>query len=70
MSDWRDDVLSVGTKPGPYEIVAPIGAGGTAEVYRARLGLPQRSRVPPRNRERVRAFAEVTRVMTRAARSR
>lgn len=39
--------LTPGTKIGPYEIVAPLGAGGTDEVRRARDPRPGRGAAIP-----------------------
>jgi Tol biopolymer transport system component len=60
--------LSPGTRLGPYEIVAPLGAGGMGEVYRAkdpRLGRDVAVKILPvsfsRDPERLRRFEQEAR---------
>jgi Tol biopolymer transport system component len=60
--------LASGTKLGPYEIIAPIGAGGMGEIYRARdtrLGREVALKVLPesfsRDADRLRRFEQEAR---------
>jgi eukaryotic-like serine/threonine-protein kinase len=62
--------LSPGSKLGPYEIVAPLGAGGMGEVYRARdprLGREVAIKVLPgsfcRDADRLRRFEQEARAV-------
>jgi serine/threonine protein kinase len=63
--------LSAGTKLGPYEIVAPLGAGGMGEVYRARdtrLGREVAIKVLPsalaKDADRLQRFEQEARVLS------
>ena len=40
-------MLASGTRLGPYEILAPIGAGGMGEVYKAKDARLDRTVAPP-----------------------
>src|SRR5579859_7838691 len=60
--------LAIGTRLGPYEIVASLGAGGMGEVYRARdprLGREVAIKVLPtyfcRDQDRLRRFEQEAR---------
>src|SRR6202051_3939706 len=62
--------LTPGTKLGPYEILAPIGAGGMGEVYRAkdtRLGRDVALKILPesfaREPDRLRRFEQEARAV-------
>src|SRR5216110_2773971 len=62
--------LSAGSRLGPYQIVAPLGAGGMGEVYRARdprLGREVAIKVLPRefteDAERLTRFEREARIL-------
>jgi Tol biopolymer transport system component len=62
--------IAPGTKPGPYEVLGPLGAGGMGEVYRARdtrLGRAVAIKVLPesltKDRDRLRRFEQEARAV-------
>src|SRR2546427_8779983 len=62
--------IATGTHLGPYEILAPLGAGGMGEVYRARdtrLGREVAVKILPevfaRDAERMRRFEQEARAV-------
>ena len=57
----KDQAIRVGSSLGPYEIVAPIGAGGMGQVFRARdtrLGRTVAIKILPPHRSGVADFSE------------
>ena len=68
---WEAVTLSAGTRLGPYEIIAGIGAGGMGEVYRARdsrLGREVAIKVLPesfsRDADRLQRFEHEARIVS------
>ena len=72
-------MITAGTRLGPYEILAPLGAGGMGEVYRARderlerivavKVLPQHLSASPEIRQRFEREAKISSSPIRHARS-
>ncbi len=64
-------MLEPGTRLGPYEVLAPLGAGGMGEVYRARdtrLGREVAIKVLPQHLSRARRSARASSAKPRPSR--
>jgi len=60
MTRPSESMIGSGTRLGPFEILAPLGAGGMGEVYRARdtkLGRELAIKILPRRSPRTRTGA-------------